>query len=119
MLAYLKEPMGCSTVDGYRVYGKFYDFGSFGPTNIPRRVYSKYRTVLEEAEITRRWLSEAFDCEFPDVTFKATQMIELDFDLVVEIARCMDVSYIQSAKPTATEKRALRETIKRRIEQLI
>ena len=35
MLVYSKLPMGYTSIDRYRVYGKNFNYGSFGPTEIP------------------------------------------------------------------------------------
>lgn len=118
MLVYLKEPMGCSDISGRRVYGRFYAYGSFGPTQIPRGVFFKNKDVLEEAQITGSWLSERSGKLFPSVSFKTTELYLLDFNMLIRIADLLGIKYIRSRKPSAAEKKALGRAVVTRIEQL-
>lgn len=118
MLVYLKEPMGCSDVSGRRVYGRFYAYGSFGPTQIPRSVYFKNRDVLEEAQVTGEWLSERSGKIFPPVSFKTTELYLLDFNMLIQIAGLLGIKYIRSRKPSTNEKKALGRSVVARIEEL-
>jgi hypothetical protein len=115
MLVRLKEPMGYSTIEGHRVYGKCYAYGSFGPTNIPKKVYSKYRDVLEEVRVTGKWLSEKTGKEFPNVSFIITRMSHLDLETIIEIGQLLGVKYIPTRKPN---KAALSRAVVKKIELL-
>ena len=119
MLVYLKEPMGVSSIQGTRVYGRCYSYGSFGPTIVPREVFYKNRDILEEAPITSQWIKEKTGLEAPgQVNFLTTEFSKLDFDQTVDVARALGINYIKSAKPTLEEKKALRRSIINRIEKL-
>lgn len=115
MLVRLKEPMGYSTIDGRRVYGKHYAYGSFGPTKVPRRVYLKNRDVLEEVEITGEWLSKQTNKLFPDVKFLITRMSELTLEETLRIAELLDIKFIKTRN---INKAALSRSIVKRIEAL-
>lgn len=115
MLVTLKEPMGYSTINGHRIYGKCYAYGSFGPTNIPREVYFKHRDVLEETKVTGNWLSKKTGKKFPNVSFAITKMSELDFKTIIEIGELLGVKYIPTRKPNQA---ALSRAVVKKIELL-
>jgi hypothetical protein len=116
MLVYLKEPMGYSTIEGKRVYGRYYSYGSFGPTDIPRKVYFKHRDVLEEVKVTGDWLSKKTGKVFPSVSFRTTRMSDdLDLETTIEIAELLGIKYIRTKK---TDRAALHRAIVKRIELL-
>jgi hypothetical protein len=112
MLVYCKEPMGYTSIDGKRIYGKYFNYGNFGATNISRRVFRKHRDVLEEVEYDERILEKIFGVQFPPVRFKISEFWKVEFDMLIEIARCLGIEYIKGKNnPTDIEKRALRRGI--------
>lgn len=113
MLVYLKEPMGYTQISEYRIYGKKYAYGSFGPTNIPYDLYKANYDILEDAHYTKRWLDSKFKREFPHISFTIQDLYKMDFSLMVEIAKLVGVKYTGSLKkePTTSEKHALRKSI--------
>lgn len=115
MLVQLKEPMGYSTIGGHRVYGKYYAYGSFGPTSVPREVYFSNREILEEVAITGKWLGKKTGRQFPNISFFTTKMSELDLETTIKIARLLGIEFIKTRKPNKT---ALSRTIVKRIEAL-
>lgn len=115
MLVRLKEPMGYSTIEGHRVYGKCYSYGSFGPTSIPKKVYFKYRDILEEVEITGKWLSEKTGKQFPSVKFFITRMSTLNLETTIEIATLLGIKFIKTKEPNQA---ALSRAVVKRIEAL-
>jgi len=117
VLVYLKEPMGCSTIKGRRVYGKFYALGSFGPTSVPRKTFLEYKSVLEEVEITKKWLFKKTGKHFP-TGFKITGLSLVDFDVVINIAKLLGIEYIKSRKPTSKERAALNRAIVGKVDAL-
>lgn len=111
MLVYHIRPMGYTEIEGRRIYGKYFSYGSFGPTDVPRSFYKKHKDKLEEAEYTTVWLEEKFNMKFPDVRFKITEMYKLDFNKLVEVAQKIGIDYIPGRKPTDSQKRALRRSV--------
>ena len=108
--------MGYTTVEGRRVYGKFFNYGRFGPTEMAYEVFRKNRALLEEEYITNEWLSKRFGIDFPSVRFKITEMWKLDFEPLIQVANLLGINYRKSRYPTTTEKRALRKAVVRKIE---
>ncbi|MHA2063189.1 MAG: hypothetical protein ACXABY_02290 [Candidatus Thorarchaeota archaeon] len=108
--------MGYTTVEGRRVYGKFFNYGRFGPAEMPYKTFKKNRELLEEVNITGSWLENRFGGKFPQINFKLTEMWKVEFGLLVQIANCMGIEYKKSRHPNDTEKRALRKAILRRID---
>ena len=117
VLVYLKESMGCSTINGHRVYGRFYAYGSFGPTSLSRKVFLKHKEILEEAEISKEWLRSKTGKEFP-TGFKISELYNFDFDTTINIAKLLGINYIKSKKPTSAEQSALRKSIMNKIDSL-
>ena len=111
MLVYHKEPMGYTTIDGKRVYGKFFNYGNFGPTDLPRSVFRKHKDELEEVEYDEKILEKKFGVAFPRVTFKISELWKLDFNKLIDIARLIGIKYIPSRSPTDSERRALRKSV--------
>lgn len=109
--------MGCSVIEGRRVYGRFYAYGSFGPTNLPRALYLKHKEVLEEIEITPEWLKNKTGKDFP-IGIKPTEFFQVDFDIVIDIAHQLGIEYIKSRSPTTLEQSALRRAIIKKIDAL-
>ena len=118
MLVYLKQPMGCSTINGRRVYGKFYAYGSFGPINIPRADYFANKEILEVAVITDEWLAKKTGKVFPKVSFQTTEPYLVDFEIIKEMAGLLGMTYISSKNPTSSQQAALRRSVVRLIEAL-
>jgi hypothetical protein len=109
--------MGRSIVDGHHVYGKFYAFGSFGPTNISRKTFLEHKGTLEEIEITQEWLLKKTGKRFP-TGFKTTELHSVDFDVVIKIASLLGIKYIKSKKPSSIERSALRRSVIKSIDSL-
>jgi len=118
VLVYLKEPMAYSTMNGRRIYGEFYSYGSFGPSSVSRKFFFENRDRLKEVEITSEWLVSQTGELFPDVSFLTTEMSKLDFEVIVAIARGLGIKYIEKKKITTEEKKALNRAIVYHIEKL-
>lgn len=112
MLVYAKEPMGYLTIGPYRIYGKYFAYGRFGSTDIPRSVFKQHKSVLEEVEYTSEWFKNKFDTAFPDFSFKISEMWKLDFDVLIEVAKIIGIKYIKPKHPSDIEKRALRKSVR-------
>ena len=113
MLVYLKEPMGYTELDGYRVYGCKYAYGSFGSTDLPMAIYKKYKDRLEHAQYTTEWLEKKFNRPFPKLAFTIDSLYKMDFLVLVEIAKLVGIDYRVRAKknPTVIERNALRRSV--------
>lgn len=113
MLVFLREPMGYTQLDGHRVYGRKYAYGSFGPTDLPTDLYKKHKDILEDAKYTKVWLDNKFKQNFPDIAFTASDLYRMDFEAMVDIARKMGIKYVWTTnkKPTTKERHALRRSI--------
>jgi hypothetical protein len=113
MLVYLKEPMGYTQLDEYRVYGRRFAYGSFGSVDLPIDLYKKHRDILEDARYTKKWLENKFDKEFPNMSFTIGDLYRMDFKSMVKLAKLVGVKYVGSGKktPTTKERHALRKSI--------
>ena len=111
MLAYTKEPMGYTSIDGKRIYGENFNFGRFGPTEITYKTYLKNKEILKECPITSEWLSKKLNRPFPDMQFTLTNLRnELDNDKIIELARLLGIEYKKN-KISSLELRSLRKSI--------
>lgn len=116
MLVYHKDPLGYTSIDGKRVYGKYFNYGSFGPVNIPRSIFKKNKEILEEVEYDEVLLEKIFGVKFPCVRFKISEFWKVDFKTLIDIAMSLDIKYIRNkGTPTDIEKRALRRGILNKI----
>lgn len=112
MLVYAKNPMGYLSLGPHRIYGKYFNYGRFGPANIPKKLYRANKDILVEAEYTTEWLEEKFGGKFPELQFKLSEFWRVDTETLVELARLVGVDYInRRGKPTDLELRALRRAI--------
>jgi len=112
MLVYLNEPMGYSTIDGHRVYGKCFSYGRFGPTDIPFALYKKNKARLEDAVYTPSIIKEMFGISIPDVSFRISKIHLVDFEVLVAIARAFGIDYrVGRSKPTFSERLGLRKAV--------
>lgn len=113
VLVYLKEEMGYTQIEGYRVYGKKYAYGSFGPVDLPADLYKKNKAILEDAKYTREWLEEKFNKKFPAIAFTVDDLYKMKFSAMVEIAKLMGIKYagVTGKNPTVRERHALRKSI--------
>lgn len=84
--------MGYLDIDGQRVYGRNFAYGSFGPTDIDRKTYKHNKKFLEEAVYTKEILEEKFGGEFPNISFKLSELRELPWDIVSELARLIGMT---------------------------
>lgn len=116
MLVYHIDSMGYTSIEGRRIYGRFFNYGRFGPTEISYDVFRKNRALLEEEYITDEWLNKRFGANFPSVNLKLTEMWKIDFKLLIRIANLLGIKYTKPRHPTITEKNALRRAIFRTID---
>lgn len=118
MLAYAKEPMGYTQVGAKRVYGKYYAYGSFGPTEIKWKDFRAHRDILEECPITTRWLNKKFNLDIKEeIIFRYEETYSyMSFSHMIVIAKALGIPYIKSRNSTTSEKRALRRAVIARIE---
>ena len=113
MLVYLKQPMGHTSIDGYRVYGKQYAYGSFGATNISLSLYDKYRVILECADYHWKWLEEKFGKEFPKISLNMSNLYYLDIDILIHVARSVGIKYYKPRRVTIEQKKTLCRIIRK------
>jgi hypothetical protein len=109
--------MSYTVIDGKRVYGKKFAYGSFGPTDISFEVYENNSKILSEAYYTKQWLDKKYNMDFPDITFKLSDLYKIDIDTLIEISRCIGIKYHKRRKTTVPEKKALCRSIKKIISQ--
>jgi hypothetical protein len=113
MLVYLKNAMSYTVLDGKRIYGKKFAYGSFGPTDINIDTYMEKRDILEEAEYTKRWLDNKFNTNLPNVSFKLSELYNIDIKILSKIALCIGIKYFKPRKVSIEEKKALCRAIKK------
>jgi hypothetical protein len=111
MLVYLKEPMGYTQVDGYRVYGRRYCYGKFGSTDIPKEVFDKYKDILEHAEYTKVWLENKFGGTFPDITFKLSELSKLSPRQLIQLNNAIGNTTVKRKNLTIQDRNALRRAL--------
>lgn len=113
MLVYLKEPMGYTQLDGYRVYGRKYAYGSFGSTDLPVATYKKYKEILEDAPYTQGWLESKFNKSFDGYCFRIRDLYSMSFEDMIKLARLVGINYVERGRhePTVKERNALRKSI--------
>lgn len=99
--------MSYTLINDKRVYGRKFAYGSLGPTDISIDVYNEKKDILSEAEYTREWLSNKFGKEFPNISFKPSQLYKLDLSTLTQIAHGVGIKYIRTRKISVQEKRAL------------
>lgn len=119
MLVYLKQPMYHTTIDGYRVYGRKYAYGSFGATNIPINVYKQNIDILEEASYHWKWLEEKFVKEFPKISLDMSNIYYLDIKVLIKIAHLIGIKYIKPRHVTIEQKKTLCRIIRKVITEEI
>ncbi len=117
MLVYLKQDLSYTSIDGQRVYGEKFAYGSFGPTNISIKVYKANRDILKPAKYTKAWLEQRFKKCFPKLSFSLVDLNGFDLKTLINISEGLGISYIKSRHPTQQEKRALVRSIKKIISQ--
>ena len=105
--------MSYTVLNGKRVYGRKFAYGSFGPTDISIDVYEEQKNILEEAEYTKEWLDNKFGGRFPNVSFKSSQLYKLDIEILSQIALGVGIKYLKKHKVSVQEKRALCRAIKK------
>lgn len=116
MLVYARVPMGYTSIGNKRVYGKFFSYGRFGPTDIPYELFLKHQEQLEEVEYTRDILEEKFGGTFPATSFKLSKLKLIPFENLVEIARALGIDYRTNRQtPSLQHKRALMRSVLTRI----
>ena len=104
--------MGYTSIGDKRIYGKFFNYGRFGPTNIPRSVFRENKEILEEVEYDEKILNNIFNVEFPVVRFKISEFWRIDFNTLIIMAQKMGIQYVKRQKnPNDIEKRALRKSV--------
>ena len=105
--------MSYTVLNGKRIYGKKFAYGSFGPTDISIDVYKEKKDILEEAEYTKEWLDNKFGNNFPNIAFKSSQLYRLDMDTLIQVAHGVGIKYLRRRKISVQEKRTLCRAIKK------
>lgn len=100
--------MAYTQLGQYRIYGKKFAYGSFGDTDIPWDLYKEHVNILEEGYCTSDWLKNKYGRDFPNVTFKVSEMRKLNFDTIIEIAKGLGINFITSNRITPTQQKSLR-----------
>lgn len=118
MLVYHKDPLGYCSVGDKRIYGEFFAYGAFGPTEMTYKDFNNNRSFLKEEPITGAWLKKKFNKDFPEIQFKITKMWKVDFDKLVTIARIMGINYIKPRYPKIEDKRALKKAVINKIDTI-
>ncbi len=104
--------MGYSKIEEHNVYGEFFNYGRFGPVDIPRKLYSENKGILKEAKYTKEWLENRFDKEFPDIKFTISTLKNIPFNKIVMLAKAFGINYISSSRRASVrEKFWLRKSI--------
>lgn len=113
MLVYFKEPMSYTIIEGYRVYGRKYAFGSFGSTDLPSNIYKENKSALEDAEYTSQWLERKFKRTFPPICFTINGLYEMEDDRLIQLANLVGVKcvYSKTQQLTIKQRHALRKSI--------
>lgn len=113
MLVYLKEPMAYTTLGGFRIYGRQYCKGKFGPVDLPLRVYEEHKEILEDAYYTQKWLASKFGEPFVHNKFRIVDLRHLEFKHLVEIAIYVGVRYSRDNRlePSIKERNAIIKSI--------
>jgi hypothetical protein len=110
--------MGYTSIGSKRVYGKKFSYGSMGPTNITKKLYEQHKDKLTETEYTSTWLEAKYDEDFPDVSFKYTELSKLDYDSLSKIAQAIGIKYHRGrSKPNRAELMALRRSVSRKLDE--
>jgi len=65
MLVYASNPMGYFEIDGRRIYGRHFAYGSFPPTYIPLTYWEVNKDKFEIVRIDDKWLSKKTRKECP------------------------------------------------------
>jgi len=100
----------------YRIYGEYFNYGRFGPSDIPKKLFRAHKDILVEAEYTTEWLENKFGGKFPELSFKLSEFWRIETETLIELARLVGVDYInRRGKPTDLELRALRRAVVARI----
>jgi hypothetical protein len=111
--------MGSSQIDGRRVYGKFYAYGSMGPTRIPRGIFKENRDILEEAEFTSDWINSRTGGKLSsNIKFKSYTLKKYNWDILVEIARVLNIKFVKQKRDDSYIKRSLIRSILIKLEEL-
>lgn len=114
MLVYCKNPMGYTSIDGKRIYGRYFARGSMPPTQLNYSSYYKNRGALESSPYTKEWLEKEYGSFFPNVSFIGQRDLSLmAFQTLVQIVRAMGVDYRDTKGKWEDEKAGLIETILR------
>ena len=109
--------MGRTNLGPYEIRGKYYNYGQFGPTNVPFDFWRKNKDRLEEVRYTSALLGKVFpNKDFSGISFVPSEFYKLPFDKLVRLAHTIGLNYIASRKATDIEKRALRKGILRKLE---
>ena len=119
MLVYHKDPLGYTSINGRRIYGEFFSYGRFGPAEVTYKEFREYRDILSELPITGEWLGRKFGKDFPECSFKYSEMRKLDFGKLIEIAKLLDIDYRKPRHPTDIDRRALKKAVIEKIDRNI
>jgi hypothetical protein len=114
MLVYCRNPLGYTTIDGKRIYGRRFARGSMPPVNLSSIPYWHSRAGLEAVPYTKTWLDAQYGTDFPNVSFVGGRdLMELPCPILIQIVRALGVQYRNTKNSFEDEKPGLVETIVR------
>ena len=106
--------MGYTSLSGYRIYGKKYCYGRFGPTDIPIELYKSNSHILSVPIYTYSYLVKRFD-NFPHLDINIFQLEKLDDKTIIAIARAVGINYLRNTKIDKGGRPRLIRLIKRKL----
>ena len=92
--------MAATEINGKRVYGRRYGYGTFGPANLSIEEYRANKDRLEDAEYPVEWLRAKFGKDIKP--FKFSELKDMEFLDLVAFARTLNMKYSVNSTITHT-----------------
>jgi len=118
MLVYAANPMGYLELEGQRIYGRYFAYGSFEPKRISYDTYKRHTNALEEVPIHSKRLEEYFGVPFPDFTFQFSKWGTFPDEHIQDIATSIGIMWRRKNKLSVNETIGLKKAIRNRLDSL-
>lgn len=118
MLVYCKDYLGYSNVGNKPVYGRGYNRGRFGPTEISYGDYLKNFESLIKVPYTKVYLEQKYKKEFPQIEFCTWHELKnCKLEDIIEVAKALEIDWKNRRSLSLTDIEGLAQAVCRKLSE--
>lgn len=118
MLVYCKDYLGYSSINGKLVYGRGYNRGRFGPTEISYAEYLQNANSIEKIPYTKQYLDKKHKKNFPHAEFYTWHDLKkYGLEILTDFATLLDIDWKNRRSLSESDIEGLAQAIYRKLSE--